>query len=385
MVIITLGFVLLVPAAPVIAAGKAEEDPTLPRPAKGQSPEYYSQLARVHAAFRLYESAEKLQLRALELEKNRAKKERLSYELFERIYCRAGQWDKAAQEILRTMTLAAEGNIAQKRTYHIDRARVLKEAGRTEQYITELENVAKISQTEEERKRSLQALHQALKTLKKLGPKITQYEAAVKKNPKDEITLRILADIYAGSGLLNLPGRAIEKYEQIRTFKPNDVSACEHLAGLYSATAKKDKAVEMFELLMKFDQRRFESYFVPAAALLLSKGRDQAVAWCEKIRGQYPRQHIVPVKIGNIYGEQGDHAKAVPYYEKAVPLIPGNLEKLSVYIRLIESQMSVRQYAAAEKNCRQAMLLATRSPSQRRRLGRLLEEAVRLRRKSRGK
>jgi len=381
-VAVVFGFVLVASAARAATAGKVQEDPSLPRPAKDQPPAYYSQLAGVHAAFRLYGAAEKLQLRALELEKKRAAKERLSYELFKRIYCRAGWWDKAAREILRTMTLTAPGNLAQKRSYHVDRARVLKKAGRTEEHIAELETVAKMSRTEEDRERSLQALLQALKALKKIRPKIAQYEAAVRKNPKDEVTLRILAGVYSGGGLLDLPERAIEKYEQIRTFKPNDVSACEHLADLYSAAGKQDKAIEMYELLMKLNAPRFEPYFASAVSLALSKGRAGAVAWCEKIARLHPRRHVVLLKIGNIYTEQRDHAKAAPYYEKAVPLIPGKTEKLAVYIRLVEAQMSARQYAAAEKNCRRAMVLAVRSPGQRRRLAQLLEQAVRFTRKS---
>ena len=83
-----------------LAVEKDEEDPALPRPAKGKPANYYSSLAKVHATYRLYAMAEKLQLKAIEVEADRAKKEMLSFELFDRIYFRAKWWDKAAKEIL---------------------------------------------------------------------------------------------------------------------------------------------------------------------------------------------------------------------------------------------------------------------------------------------
>ena len=126
-------------AGPASGAGKPEADPSLPRPAKGQPLEYYRSLAHVHATYRLFEAAAALQLRAIELAADKAKKERLSFELFDRIYCRAKEWDKAAAEILRTIRLVEKGNTVQERKYRIDRARVLEEAGRTEEYIRELE------------------------------------------------------------------------------------------------------------------------------------------------------------------------------------------------------------------------------------------------------
>ena len=232
-VLAALALAALLPAVPAPGAGKPEEDPTLPRPPKGQPLEYYRSLAHVHATYRLFEAAAELQLRAIELAEDKANKERLSLELFDRIYCRAKQWDKAAAEILRTIRLVEKGNTVQERKYRMARARVLAEAGRMDEYIRELERVAQLSVTGEAKERALLSLHMALKKLDKLQAKIDEYEAAVKRDPKDELTLRILAGIYHGSGLLNLPGRAIRKYEQIRAFRPDDIAACKLLAELY--------------------------------------------------------------------------------------------------------------------------------------------------------
>ena len=357
--------------------GAERGDPTLPLPLKGQPAGYYSALAKVHTTYGLYKEAEVLQQKAIELENGRAKKERLSYELYDLIYCKAGWWDKAAEEIVRTMSLAEPGNAVQMRKYHMDRARALNEAGRPDEYIVELETLVQLSADEDERERALRTLHQALERLGKLEPKIEQYEAAVRKNPKDVTTLRILAGLYYGSGLLNQPAKAIEKIEQIRQAEPKDVNAAEQLARLYVSTKRAAKAVAVYEDLMDLNERRFEGYFTDAIAIIRPGGKDaEAIAWCEKIAKKYPKKPEILVRIGNIHNERGELAKAAEQYQKAIALLERPIDKLPMYFRLIECQLGARKYAEAEQSCREAKKLDIRVESMSKRLQDLLDRSL---------
>jgi tetratricopeptide (TPR) repeat protein len=367
-------------AGPVTAAGKVEEeDPALPRPLKGQSAEYYSALANVHVAFNKFEHAEVLQLKAIETEKDRARKERLSFELYERIYVRAGWWGKAAKEILRTIELADPRNVSQVRRYHIDRARALQEAGRADERIDELAIVVRLAASGTERERSLKNLHAALKRHKKLDAKIAEYEATVKKDPKDEVTLLILARIYHGSGLKNMPGKAIDIYKQIRTFRPDSVKACEQLARLYADTNQRDDALAIYEHLLKVNQKRGKGYLYSGVSVWLGEpDAAGAIVWCEKLAKQYPRAAMFPIQIGNLYGNLGKHSDAAAAYKRAIPLLARDVEKLSYYRRLIDAQVAAKQYAEAEGSCREALRLNIHSPTLRRALKDALNRALEL-------
>ncbi len=375
-----------------VAAGAAfgaegpVEDESLPRPLRDQPARYYAALAQVHATFRLWEQAEALLKKAVETEPNNVQKERLSFELVDQVYVPSKQWDKAADELVRTIGLVDEKNIALRRKYHLDRARMLSEAGpgRREEYVKELEAVAQASQTEEERSRALATLHAALKRLQKLEPKIAQYEDAVSRNPEDEVTLRILAEIYSESGLLDtpLPGKAIEKYEQLHKLQPDDLNTCEQLAKLYRRTDQRAKAVAMYERLLSLNPGRMESYVVEATSLLLAKGgEDETAAWCEKIEGLYPRRPEVPLRMGSIYTGWRKHAKAAECYARALALVQPDHEKAPIYLRLIEARIAAGDYAEAERNCRDALKLDLRG-TQRDAVRKLLDQVVLLRAKT---
>ena len=371
-------------AAPALGGEGPGEDETLPRPVKGQKPEYYAALAGVHAAFGFFAMAETLQLKAIEVEKERAKKERLSFDLFSRIYCRAKWWDKAAKEILRTIELVDKDNVHQKRKYHLDRARVLKEAKNTDEHIKELHTVVALSETEAEKTRALRILLTALKAAGKLQAKIDEYEARVRKSPRDKVTLRILAEIYCGGGLLDLPGKAIRKYEQIRQSDPDDLHASERLARLYASTEQKQKSVAMFERLMTLHPKRFKMYFDAATAVLRRLGeKGEALAWCEKIWRRYPKQALVPVRIGDLYRSRGRRPKAAEHYRKAIDLTDQYMDKLPLYFRLIDCQTAARQYPEAERSCREALKLRIRSSDLRQRLKDLLNQILELQGKPR--
>jgi len=374
---LSLMSVVLGGAAPAAPAQGSVEDETLPRPAKDQPSDYYAALAKIEWSYGFYESAERLQLKALAVETKRAEKERLSFDLFDRIYCRAEWWDKAAAEIRRTIGLVEDDNVAQKRKYTMDLATVLEKAGRVDEYVDALEAVLRMAQDENERRRALDALHFALKTLRRFEPKVAEYEARVKENPKDVFTLRMLAEIYHGSGLLALPGKAIEKYEQIRAVGPDDVNACEQLARLYVVAAQPDKSVAMYERLLRIDPKRFEAHLTGGINVIVAH-HDEATAleWAEKIAKEYPASPEVAVRLAAIctgqgkYGEDGDH------YRKAIELIKDRTEALSLYMRLIDSRMLAGQYAEAERTCREALNLDLRAPGLRKRFQDLLKEAV---------
>jgi tetratricopeptide (TPR) repeat protein len=366
------------------AAEKAGEAPDLPRPLAGQSAEYYSALAKVHVAFNLFKQAEALQLKAIETETDRTRKERLSVELYEGIYIRAGWWDKAAKEILRTITLVDPRNVSQVRRYHVDRARVLLEANRFDEYIDELGTVVQMATTDQERERSLKALHEALKEHKKLDARIEAYEAAIRKNPKDEVTMLILARIYYGSGIKNMPGKAIEVYQKIREFKPDDVKLAETLARLYTETDQPDKALALYEHLIKTHPERTKGYLYSGVSLWLGKQDPQAaIAWCEKLAKTAPKEPLFPIQIGNLYVNQGQHADAATAYKRVIPLLKSDTEKLSYYRRLIDSQVDAEQYADAEQSCREALRLNIHSPTLRKALHDALNRALELQGKPR--
>ena len=259
------------------------EDETLPRPLKGQPPDYYLALAKVHAAFKHFKTAETLQLKALETETNRAKKETISFDLVGQIYLRARWWDKAAAELLRTIRLADKQNVAQLRKYHTDRALALAEAGRVEERIKELEIIVGLSADKDQERRARRQLHMILKRHGKLQEKIDTYEAAARKDPKDKATLRLLAEIYYGNGLLNLPGKAIQKYQQIRKIDPDDIGACEHLARLYVKAEQRDRALVLYERLMALDAKRFEMYLNEAVSHMRREDDEKVIAWMKKI------------------------------------------------------------------------------------------------------
>ena len=367
--------VVIVWACAAAGAQAVAEDETLPRPLKDQPPEYYSALAKVHAVFKHFKTAEALQLKALESEDNRAKKERLSFELVDQIYVRARWWDKAAAELLRTIRLADGRNGAQLRKYHIDRAHALKEAGKREERLKELEIIVGLSGDKDQKRRALLQLHAALKQAGKLEEKIAEYEAAAKKNPKDKAMLRMLAEVYYGDGLLNLPGKAIQKYQQIRKIDPDDVGACEHLARLYVEAKQRERALALYERLMALDAKRFELYLNEAMSHGLGEDDEKVIAWAKKLSERFPKRSVVPLRIANLYSNKRRPADAAKYYRKTVDLLGEHPSKLSVYTRLITSQIAAGQYATAEGTCREAAKLDILSPSSRRALRNLLNRA----------
>lgn len=382
---LSLMSVVLAGAAPAALAQESVEDETLPRPAKDQPSDYYAALAKVEWSYGFYEAAEKLQLKALAVEERRAEKERLSFDLFDRVYCRAEWWDKAAAEIRRTMSFVENDNIAQRRKYMMDLVMVLDKAGNADEYIDALEAVLRMSRNEDERQRSLDALHFALKKLQRLELRVAEYEARVKENPEDELMLRILAEIYHGSGLLELPGKAIEKYEQIRAFDPDNVNACEQLARLYVSAAQPDESIAMYERLLSIDAKRFEAHFTGGINVILENHDETtALEWADKMAKQYPDSPEIAVRIATIRTGQGKYAEAAEHYQKAVCLTEDRTTKLSLYLRLIDSRMLARQYAEAERNCREALQFDIRSQDLRKRFQVLLKEAVDGQRKAEG-
>ena len=351
------------------------EDETLPRPLKGQSAEYYSALAKVHATFKHFKMAATLQLKAIDTETNQAKKEALSFDLADQIYRRARMWDEAAAELLRTIRLADKRDAVQLRKYHMDRANALSKAGRAAEYIGELESIVGLSDDPVQKRRALQQLHTALKLGGRLDEKIAAYEAAVKKNPKDKATLRMLAKIYHGNGLRNLPGKAILKYQQIRKLDPDDVDACEHLARLYVGAQQHVRALALYERLMALDDKRFEMYLDEAVSHTLGKDDEKVIAWTKKIFEKHPKRSVVPLRIARLYRNRRRHADAAKYYRKTIDLLGKNRSKLSVYFHLIDSQIAAKQYAAAEEACLEAAKLDIMSRSSRKRLLILLNKA----------
>lgn len=382
---------ILVAGAALVWAGAAAaaqakvEDETLPRPLKGQPAEYYSALAATHASFGHFKAAEKLQLKALAAETNRAKKERISFELVDRIYLRARWWDKAAAELLRTISLVNKQDAARLRKYHIDRALALAEAGNADEQIKELEIVVGLSQNESERKRALYRLHTIMKRFNKLQRKAGEYEAIVRKNPKDKETLRMLAEIYEDGSLLKLPGKAILKCEQIRKLDPDDIDACQRLARLYVDAKQREKSLAMYERLMKLEPKRFDLHFADAVSQMSrQREEEQAIAWAKKVFEKYPGKPVVPLRIANLHIGRREYAGAAKYYRKAVALMGGQADKLAVYFRLIESEIAAEQYAEAERTCLEAQKVRIRSASLRKKLRNLLKKARNLQGKTGG-
>ena len=373
--VLLCGLVLAWAGAAVAAEAKVEDE-TLPRPLKGQTPDYYTALARVHAAFGHFKTAETLQLKAFDIETDRAKKEKLSFELVDRIYMRARWWDKAAAELLRTIRLVDKDDVAHLRKYHMDRALALGEGGKADEQIRELAIIVKLSRDDDQREWSLRRLHSALGRFGKLQAKVNEYEATVRKDPKDTATLRLLAEIYDGSGLLKLPGKAIRKYQQILKADPADVDAGERLTRLYVDTGQPDKALAMYERLMALNPKRFDMYLADAISQMPGeKNEKKVLAWAKKILEKYPDKSTVPLRIANLHSSRRRHAAAAEYYRKAVDLIGTHPSKLSIYFRLIESQIAAEKYADAEQTCGEAAKLQITSSSLRKRVANLLKKA----------
>ena len=352
------------------------EDETLPRPLAGQSSDYYVALARVHTAFGHFGVAEKLQLKAIEVEPAAADKEALSHELVQRIYARAGWWDKAARELLRTMSLVDKEDAAQLRRYHLERAAALAQTGRADEQIEEIDAALALAETPEDTRRTLRRLHLVLFENDWLEDRVKQYEEHVRQHPDDNEMLRLLAEIYHGNGLFNLPGRAIEKYEQIRRTDPDDLDACEHLARLYAEAEQRDKSLAMYEHLMGLHPKRFETYFATAASQFKLPAEEvQVIEWARGILEAHPDQPAVARRIAALHRGRGEHAEAIPLYRKAIELTLPHAEKLQIHFTLIQAQIAARQYAEAEKTCREAEQLRVLSPSLRRRLRTLLNQA----------
>ncbi len=369
------GVILASAGAAPGAEAKPEEDETLPRPLKGQTADYYASLARVHAAFGHYEVAEKLHLRALEVERDPAEKQKLSFELVDRIYMRAGRWDKAAAELLRTLSLVDKGDVDRLRKYHLARAMALAEAGRPDEQVKEIETVVALSRNEREKHRAYQRLHVVLKAHGWLKDRVRQYEAHVEKHPDDKDMLRMLAGVYHGTGLLALPGRAIEKYEQILKFAPDDVDACERLARLYVGTKERDKSLAMHEHLMRVNPDRFDLYFNDGASLFGVANDEKAIAWAKKVLKDHPGRAVVLLRIARIHNGEQEYAEAIEYYGKAIAATKPHVQKLQMYLSLIDCQIAAEKYIEAEKTCREALALRILSPSVQRRVRNLLNRA----------
>jgi tetratricopeptide (TPR) repeat protein len=220
-------------------------------------------------------------------------------------------------------------------------------------------------------------LHSALKRVKKLDEKIREYEAAARKNPKDEIPLRILARLYA-SQLYRRPARAIEKYELLRKLAPRDVEVREQLAQLYRDTSQRQEALAIYEELLELNPKRFRFYLIDASSMLMDgRDKDDALEWCGKVARAYPGEAAVPLRVANIQEERRRYAEAARAYKKAISLSKEYGEKLPLYARLVEAQMAARRYAEAETSCREALKLDIRSRAVREKFKRQLIEARR--------
>jgi tetratricopeptide (TPR) repeat protein len=132
----------------------------------------------------------------------------------------------------------------------------------------------------------------------------------------------------------------------------------------------------MYERLMALNPKRFDMYLSDAISQMPGEENEKKVlAWAKKIFEKYPDKSAVPLRIANLHSSRRRHAAAAEYYRKAVGLIGTHPSKLSIYFRLIESQIAAEKYADAEQTCGEAAKLRIRSSSLRKRVANLLKKA----------
>ncbi|MCK5001058.1 MAG: tetratricopeptide repeat protein, partial [Anaerohalosphaera sp.] len=158
-----------------------------------------------------------------------------------------------------------------------------------------------------------------------------------------------MAAIYFSKGRLD---RAIERYQQLITEHPDDISSMVLLGYLNAADQKWDKAVDMFNMAILSHPDNFHEDNQTEDNQLIENGQTEIaiekVQWLIEQTGEMPD---LLVRLADIYSKSGHTAEAVTYYQLAIQKQPSYLEatiKLGThFLRMNQRAMAAEQFNRA--------------------------------------
>jgi tetratricopeptide (TPR) repeat protein len=147
------------------------------------------------------------------------------------------------------------------------------------------------------------------------------------------------------------------------------LSTCETHLGL------RDEAKGHLDAILKSDAENIQA-LIALAGLLVEEGKDEdAVALCLRTLSVDERNVEACMLIGEIYAGENDHARALPYLEKAAELQPKLIRNR---FNLAASLVGMKQYDRAEPLLADIIREAPRYPRANYNLGLLFQEQGRL-------
>jgi len=157
-------------------------------------------------------------------------------------------------------------------------------------------------------------------------------------------------------------GAAISSLEQATRLDPNFAIAYASLGTIYSNTSKPTQAAEYtkkaYDLRDRVSEReRFyiESHYFEFGTGNFEKARQVYELWAQA----YPRDSVPPTNLSNIYGNLGQHDKALEKMQDALRLSPRS--PLS-YANVVDSYISVNSLKEAEALAHEAQIKKLDSP-----------------------
>lgn len=173
---------------------------------------------------------------------------------------------------------------------------------------------------------------------------LEQYRIAVEQDASNPVYHENMGFIYKA---MNMPDEARRSYEKAAGLAPENGNYPNEIGILYFSQNDFEKAAEYFKKatdLNPDDGVMFDNL----GQSLERTGRAEAEQAYLRATTLKPDRDDYLNRLGNFYANKGEDDKAVPWYEKAIAVNPGD----SVYYsNLASSQRKLARYEEAEKTC----------------------------------
>lgn len=146
------------------------------------------------------------------------------------------------------------------------------------------------------------------------------------------------------------PEALIQRYTVIVLNQPGAAFPLQRLARLY-----RERDGNLDRLIAEFEQRvqKGEGYnsLVALAGVYLEAGqRERAIEAYQKAIEQRANDPAAMLALANVHHAEGDHARAIPLLERALPLLKVAAEIEQVLRQLMTSSLEVQDYEAAQRH-----------------------------------
>jgi tetratricopeptide (TPR) repeat protein len=346
----------LAPPAPAVATPPVGD-------AEITNPAYLIDLAQVHLVHNALPRSENLARRAIELLKG--KDERLrsrAIQLLANVYERkkdlsaaAAQYEevvKAAQTSPERVNALMALSSLRERNKEIDQAlRHLDEAATLAATAPDRQSLQWVQR--EVNRRCLDILR---RDPERLDTAIVALEKARSTDPNDDTARDRLAEIYSSTTRQD-PAKALPLLEEIAASRPDVVSVQQRLAALYSKTQQPEKALEIYRKLQASGPKDQQTNFAfQASQQLVQMGRkDDAIKLMSESIGATPVKDQDASMLATIYEQAGQQEQAEVMLKKAAELATRPAEKGNLLVRAAEFARRRKDYSGAETQLRAAL------------------------------